>query len=137
MDPSLPTDANLATLFETALVAVLRGGDGLALSKGKRFDPGDLEHSFPLSTRADLTFLLDDEGKPTCAKLMAINSKAKGVEARRKLPRYLPMSGKFLSPGAMLWMLVKVWDPVPAHLEKTTPLFRDSSGRPFTADYVR
>ena len=137
MDPSLPTDANLATLFETALVAVLRGGDGLALSKGKRFDPGDPEHSFPLSTRADLTFLLNDKGEPTCAKLMAINSKAKGVEARRKLPRYLPMSGKFLSPGAMLWMLVKVWDPVPAHLEKTTPLFRDSSGRPFTADYVR
>ena len=24
-----------------------------------------------------------------------------------------------------------------AHLERSTPLFRDSSGRPFTADYVR
>ena len=68
---------------------------------------------------------------------MAISCKARGVEARRKLPRFLPMDGVFLGPGRMLLLLTSQMDPVPEHQAASTPLFRDANGKPFRMDYVR
>ena len=123
--------------METALVAVLRGGDGITLPPKKRFIPSDLASSFPLTTRADITFLRSASGDVICVQIMCINCKAKGVEARRKLPRFLPMDGDFLSPGRMLYWLTEVFDPVPEHLRASTPLFRTAEGLPFSMAGVR
>ena len=85
---------------------------------------GRLSHGNPrATTRADVTFF--PPHAPRMVRVMAINCKARGVEARRKLPRYLPMTGRYLSPGDMIWHLVTVADPVPESAAATTPLFRD------------
>ena len=59
--------------------------------------------------------------------MQTVNCKARGVEARRKLPRHLPARGSYLSPGVLLWLLTEVVDPVPSSQRSTTPLFRDPS----------
>lgn len=85
---------------------------------------GRLSHGNPrATTRADVTFF--PPHAPRMVRVMAINCKARGVEARRKLPRYLPMTCRYLSPGDMIWHLVTVADPVPESAAATTPLFRD------------
>ena len=76
-------------------------------------------------TRADVSFHRDASGTILYATLMAVNSKAKGVEALRKLPFRLPMTGRYLSPGQLLHLLTEVVDPVPLSERATTPLFRD------------
>ena len=64
-------------------------------------------------TRKDVTFHRRADGSIEYATVMAVNSKARGVEALRKLPFRLPFRGRFLSPGYMLWFLTEVLDPVP------------------------
>lgn len=116
-DPADPLHFNRASLLETATVGVLRGGDGISRGPKRTFDPAWA------TTRADVTFF--PPHAPRMVRVMAINCKARGVEARRKLPRYLPMTGRYLSPGDMIWHLVTVADPVPESAAATTPLFRD------------
>ena len=70
--------------------------------------------------------------------MYAVNSKAKGVEALRKLPSRLPWRGRYLSPGYMLYLLTEVLDPVPVHLRASTPLFRNpATGEALTVSGVR
>ena len=72
------------------------------------------------------------------ATIMIVNSKARGIEARRKLPVVLPMRGEYLSPGHMLWTLDRVTDPVPSSARNTTPLFRDpATNKILTVDGLR
>ena len=69
---------------------------------------------------------------------MVPNSKARGAERFRKLPRRLPMDGAYLSPGRRIWELVTLLDPVPTADAATTPLFRDArTGSIFTVGQVR
>ena len=69
---------------------------------------------------------------------MIVNSKARGIEARRKVPVTLPMRGAYLSPGHMLWKLDRLVDPVPDGLRAATPLFRDpATNRILTVDGIR
>lgn len=113
-------DCNFAALMQVATVGILRGGELTSGLKKGVFDAG--RHP----TRADVFFSYRDGVAISCT-ILAVNSKAKGIEARRKLPVYLPMQGKFLSPGLALWYLVSIIDPVPAALRASTPLFRDPS----------
>lgn len=129
--PSSAGDVNRASLLVVALVAVLRAGDGVTVSSRRRFCPS------VSTTRADVQFF-PDERSPTHVRFMAVNCKARGVEAKRKLPRYLPMDGEFLSPGRMLWHLMFVVDPVPPDQLASTPLFRDPlSGKALSIDTMR
>jgi hypothetical protein len=119
LDTRDPLNANYATAFEVCLVAIARAGEiasGLPLGA---FDA--LRHP----SRADLTFEYNSAGDPISAKIMIVNSKARGSEARRKVPVVLPMRGSYLSPGYRLWLLDRSIDPVPYELRATTPLFRD------------
>ena len=60
------------------------------------------------------------------------------MEAFRKLPFRLPFSGRYLSPGYMLWYLTEVIDPVPVDQRATTPLFRHpTSGDAIKVSEVR
>ena len=111
--------ANRAALLQTATVGVLRGGDGISLGARKLWDAA------VCCNRGDVSFQFGRDGRPTACRLMAINCKAKGVEAKRKLPRYLPMRGKYLSPGDLLYYLTEVVDYVPPESRTSTPLFRD------------
>ena len=114
-----PLNANYATAFEVCLVAIARAGEiASGLPRGA-FDA--LRHP----SRADLTFEYDSAGNPISATIMIVNSKARGSEARRKVPVVLPMRGSYLSPGYRLWLLDRSIDPVPHELRATTPLFRD------------
>ena len=80
----------------------------------------------------------DSSGAPISATIMIVNSKARGIEARRKLPVTLPMRGSYLSPGLALWTLVHRTDPVPADRRATTPLFRDpATNKILTVDGLR
>ena len=81
-DPSVPSDVNRAACLETATVAVLRGGDGITLGSRKQWDPAWC------TTRADIRFQYSAGGAPTGCVIYAINCKARGVESKRKLPRY-------------------------------------------------
>jgi len=119
LDTRDPLSANYATAFEVCLVAIARAGEiASGLPRGA-FDA--LRHP----SRADLTFEYDSAGNPISAKIMIVNSKARGIEARRKVPVVLPMRGSYLSPGYRLWLLDRSIDPVPYELRGTTPLFRD------------
>jgi len=112
-------DANYATAFEVCLVAIARAGE---IASGLPHGTFDVTRH---PSRADLTFQFDNTGSPISATIMIVNSKARGIEARRKLPVVLPMRGEYLSPGHMLWTLDRVTDPVPSSARNTTPLFRD------------
>ena len=119
LDTRDPLNANYATAFEVCLVAIARAGEiasGLPLGA---FDA--LRHP----SRADLTFEYNSAGDPISAKIMIVNSKARGSEARRKVPVVLPMRGSYLSPGYRLWLLDRSIDPVPDEFRASTPLFRD------------
>ena len=119
LDTRDPLNANYATAFEVCLVAIARAGEiASGLPRGA-FDV--LRHP----SRADLTFEYDSAGNPISAKIMIVNSKARGIEARRKVPVVLPMHGTYLSPGYRLWLLDRSIDPVPDTLRAITPLFRD------------
>ena len=119
LDTRDPLSANYATAFEVCLVAIARAGEiASGLPRGA-FDA--LRHP----SRADLTFEYDSAGNPISAKIMIVNSKARGIEARRKVPVVLPMHGTYLSPGYRLWLLDRSIDPVPDTLRAITPLFRD------------
>ena len=119
LDTRDPLNANYATAFEVCLVAIARAGEiASGLPRGA-FDV--LRHP----SRADLTFEYDSAGNPISAKIMIVNSKARSIEARRKVPVVLPMHGTYLSPGYRLWLLDRSIDPVPDTLRAITPLFRD------------
>jgi hypothetical protein len=132
LDTRDPLNANYATAFEVCLVAIARAGEiASGLPRGA-FDV--LRHP----SRADLTFQFDNTGSPISATIMIVNSKARGIEARRKLPVVLPMRGEYLSPGHMLWTLDRVTDPVPSSARNTTPLFRDpATNKILTVDGLR
>jgi len=93
-------NANYATAFEVCLVAIARAGE---IASGLPHGTFDVTRH---PSRADLTFQFDNTGSPISATIMIVNSKARGIEARRKLPVVLPMRGEYLSPGHMLWTLV-------------------------------
>ena len=119
LDTRDPLNAKYATAFEVCLVAIARAGEiASGLPRGA-FDV--LRHP----SRADLTFEYDRAGNPISATIMIVNSKARGIEARRKVPVVLPMHGTYLSPGYRLWLLDRSIDPVPDTLRAITPLFRD------------
>ena len=89
-------------------------------------------------TRKDVAFHRRADGSIEYATVMAVNSKARGVEALRKLPFRLPFRGRFLSPGYMLWFLTEVLDPVPEAERASTPLFRHpKSNEAITVTEVR
>lgn len=125
-------NANYATAFEVCLVAIARAGE---IASGLPHGTFDVTRH---PTRADLTFQFDNTGSPISATIMIVNSKARGIEARRKLPVVLPMRGEYLSPGHMLWTLDRVTDPVPSSARNTTPLFRDpATNKILTVDGLR
>jgi len=125
-------NANYATAFEVCLVAIARAGE---IASGLPHGTFDVTRH---PSRADLTFQFDNTGSPISATIMIVNSKARGIEARRKLPVVLPMRGEFLSPGHMLWTLDRVTDPVPSSARNTTPLFRDpATNKILTVDGLR
>jgi hypothetical protein len=119
LDTRDPLNANYATAFEVCLVAIARAGE---IASGLPRGAFDVSRH---PSRADLTFEYDSAGNPISAKIMIVNSKARGIEARRKVPVTLPMQGNYLSPGYRLWLLDRSIDPVPDALRATTPLFRD------------
>ena len=132
LDVTRPLDANYAAAFETAEAALARGCEVASGLAHGVFNPN--RHP----TRDDVTFECDAQGLPTSATIKIVNSKARGVEALRKLPVTLPMRGRFLSPGLALWRLVHVIDPVPPAQRGTTPLFRDpATNRVITVDSLR
>ena len=125
-------NANYATAFEVCLVAIARAGE---IASGLPHGTFDVTRH---PSRADLTFQFDNTGSPISATIMIVNSKARGTEARRKLPVVLPMRGEYLSPGHMLWTLDRVTDPVPSSARNTTPLFRDpATNKILTVDGLR
>jgi hypothetical protein len=125
-------NANYATAFEVCLVAIARAGE---IASGLPHGTFDVSRH---PSRADLTFQFDNTGSPISATIMIVNSKARGIEARRKLPVVLPMRGEYLSPGDMLWTLDRVTDPVPSSARNTTPLFRDpATNKILTVDGLR
>jgi hypothetical protein len=125
-------NANYATAFEVCLVAIARAGE---IASGLPHGTFDVTRH---PSRADLTFQFDNTGSPISATIMIVNSKARGIEARRKLPVVLPMRGEYLSPGHMLWTLDRVTDPVPSSARNTTPLFRDpATNKILTVDGLR
>jgi len=119
LDTLDPLNANYATAFEVCLVAIARAGEVASGLPQGAFDVS--RHP----SRADLTFEYDTAGNPISATIMIVNSKARGIEARRKVPVTLPMHGTYLSPGYRLWLLDRSIDPVPNGSRATTPLFRD------------
>lgn len=124
--PTSPDDYNLATAQQTALVGLARVGE---ISVGGKWQFDTRRHP----TRADVSFVY---GKYATVKW--VNSKAKGVEAFRKLPHRLPWTGTYLSPGAMLYHLTEILDPVPAERRADTPLFRRATtGKAITLVQVR
>jgi hypothetical protein len=132
LDTRDPLNANYATAFEVGLVAIARAGEIVS-----GLPQGALDVSRH-PTRADLSFEYDSTGTPISAKIMIVNSKARGIEARRKVPVTLPMRGAYLSPGHMLWKLDRLVDPVPDGLRAATPLFRDpATNRILTVDGIR
>jgi hypothetical protein len=116
---SSPRDANVCAAMEVGLVGILRAGELCATKDGMAFSP--IRHP----SRADVSFEYDALGHPVACKLMVINCKARGANALNRLPVYLPMRGKYLSPGQALYYLTRVADPVPLALAASTPLFRD------------
>jgi hypothetical protein len=112
-------DANYAAAFETALVALARGGEVVASRGSRSFDP----RIHP--TRKDVSFTFDAAGQLSGCTIFIVNIKARAAERFRRLPVHLPIRGKHLSPGLALYYLCKVLDPVPASAESMTPLFRD------------
>ena len=112
-----PDSANMAACMETCMGAVRRAGE---LAVGSKWKWNATRHP----TRADVTFTRDSRGDILYATVMVVNSKARGVEAFRKLPFRLPFKGKYLSPGYMLYYLTEVLDPVPLSERAATPLFR-------------
>ena len=118
--------ANRCALIEVCTAALRRAGE---LAVGGRWSWRADRHP----TRADVKF-----HGTQYATVWAVNSKAKGVEALRKLPSRVPWSGRYLSPGHMLWLLCAVLDPVPESEKATTPLFRDpATGKALTVKAVR
>ena len=115
-----PLHANMAAAMETGHGGVLRACEYVRGAR-KVFDP-----ERGSASRADVTFHYDaDTGDLLACCLMAVNAKAKGAERFRKLPRYLPIDGKYLSPGRMLYFLTEIADPVPLTERASTPLFRN------------
>ena len=110
-------NANMAACMETCMGAVRRCGE---LAVGGKWRWRADRHP----TRNDVKFHRRSDGSIEYATVFAVNSKAKGVEALRKLPFRLPFHGRFLSPGYMLWYLTEVLDPVPEAERASTPLFR-------------
>jgi hypothetical protein len=86
-------NANYATAFEVCLVAIARAGE---IASGLPHGTFDVTRH---PSRADLTFQFDNTGSPISATIMIVNSKARGIEARRKLPVVLPMRGEYLAPA--------------------------------------
>ena len=124
-------NANMAACMETCMGAVRRCGE---LAVGGKWKWRHDRHP----TRSDVTFHRRADGSIKYATIRAVNSKAKGVEALRKLPFRLPYTGRFLSPGYMLWYLTEVLDPIPVEERASTPLFRHpSSGKAITVAEVR
>ena len=111
-----PYHANVATALEVTQAAVARAGEVVSNLPRGAFDAGRLP------TRGDVTFERNERGEMIAAVIRLCNIKARGVEARRKMPVRLPMLGGFLSPGWMLYYLIYVIDPV---IDPRTPLFRD------------
>ena len=116
-----PLHVNMAAAMETGHGGVLRACEYVRGAR-KVFDP-----ERGSASRADVTFHYDaDTGDLLACCLMAVNAKAKRAERFRKLPRYLPIDGKYLSPGRMLYFLTEIADPVPlTERGASTPLFRN------------
>ena len=100
--------ANYSAAAQCAFAGLLRGAEVCP----PRFDP-ETE-----VTRADVIF------RHGHVILYCRNTKAKGKDRMRKLPIYLPAGGSLIDPVAALRRLFEV-DPVPKHLWRITPLFRD------------
>jgi hypothetical protein len=131
IDTGAPAGANVAACLESTLAGVKRAGE---MAVGSRWKWNARRHP----TRADVSFTHGARGELLYATVLAVNSKAKGVEALRKLPVRLPADGSYLSPGRALYNLVKRIDPVSAADEETTPLFRDPrTNAALTVDGVR
>jgi hypothetical protein len=131
-DPASPKEVNFAAAMTSGFGAALRACEYVR-GKRKRFDPDRGSMS-----RADVVFEFDADGELVSACLMAVNAKAKGAEKFRKLPHYLPIDGKYVSPGRMLYYLVVVVDPVPTELAASTPMFRDpGTGAQIDIDKLR
>ena len=111
--------ANVASMMECALVAIARAGELVSTRASLHFTRS--RHP----SRADVVFDYDASGRPVGCTLWIVNSKARGAERFRKLPVALPMTGRYLSPGAALYHLMYVVDPTPAHSAASIPLFRD------------
>ena len=73
-------------------MACSRGGEVTSNKRGGVFDP--VVHP----TRADVSFVWAPDGTLEEVIMQTVNCKARGVEARRKLPRHLPARGSYLSP---------------------------------------
>jgi len=128
-DLSNPHQANVAAALEVTQAAVARAGETVTNLPHGEFDIGRLP------SRGDVTFERNELGEPIAAVVRLVNCKAKGVEARRKMPVRLPMAGGFISPGWMLYYLIHVIDPVS---DPRTPLFRDPrTGKCLTTDGLR
>ena len=124
-----PLQANIAAALEVTQAAVARAGETVSNLPLGAFDSGRLP------TRGDVCFERDRDGQIIAAVIRLVNCKARGVEARRKMPVRLPMRGAFLSPGWMLYYLIHVIDTVS---DPNTPLFRNPrSGRVLTTDGLR
>ena len=108
---------NRAAALETIMATVRRAGE---VAVGGKWKWDAQRHP----TRNDVTFQYDNQGNVVYATVHCVNSKARGVEAKRKLPFRVPRSGKFLNPGYLLYLLTEVVDPVPPEERAFTPLFR-------------
>ena len=124
-----PLHANVAACMEVALVALARMGE---LVPGRGAWSALIQPS-----RADVDFDFDAAGVLRGCTIHICNIKARGAERFRRLPVYLPASGRYLSPARSLWFLVYVIDPVPDVLRASTPLFRDPSGRVLSVASIR
>ena len=111
-------DANKAALMETALVALARAAEVAASRARTGFVPA--RHPSRRDVRFEFT-----RGELTGCTIWIVNCKARGAGYLQKLPVYLPIDGKYLSPGRALYYLVRVADQVPYDQEPFTPLFRD------------
>ena len=128
-DLSDPVHANMATAIIVTQAAVARAGETVSNLPRGAFDSGRLP------TRGDVTFERNKSGDLIAAVIRLVNSKARGVEARRKSLVRLPMAGNFISPGWMLYHLMFTADPTTDH---RTPLFRDPrSNKVITTDQLR
>jgi hypothetical protein len=122
---------NYRALFQTATAGVVRGCELASNLRGGAFDP--VRHP----SRADVDFVFE-RGELAEVTVWAVNSKCRGADRNRKLPIRLAVDGRYLSPGRCLYRLCREIDPVPEHLERSTPLFRrPDTNQIITVDQMR